>query len=262
MAIPIGAGPGANDYTKNLQQVGGQRLLLARNEVPGDKKEQQGPSDVVDHVEIAKQHGAEAGAQTGQAQGMGKKESGVKTDLETPDETGGPEQLPLFPDDMSEKKQQQQQIPLFMSDLYAQESGAKCGECPGGGGTPPVTPPGGGTTGPGGPVGPGGPGVPGGPGGPYAPGNSGPVAPPSGNPTDSTNQSTAANMAQMSQNDAMQANQVYWQMAMERQKHMWKIFAMMQDLQTDIMKTISEAAAKRAETMDKIAAKWAQVLGA
>jgi hypothetical protein len=68
-------------------------------------------------------------------------------------------------------------------------------------------------------------------------------------------------MAQMAQNDAMQANQVYWQMAMERQKHMWKIFAMMQDLQTDIMKTISEAAAKRAETMDKIAAKWAQVLG-
>ncbi len=253
MANTIGPGAGlsASDYTKNAQQVGAQRLLMARNEVPGEKKD--GPSDVVDHVEIAKQHGVEAGVQTGLAQYMGKKESGVETEGETPS-------TPYSATDpkLAAEKQMPQQVPLFMSDLYGQDP-SKCGGCPGG--TPPVPPPGGGPVGPGVPGGPGGPGVPGDPGGPVAPGGAGPIAPPSGNPTDSTNQSTAANMAQMAQNDAMQANEVYMQMAMARQKHMWKIFQMMQNLQTDIMQIISDAAAKRAATMDKIAAKWAKVLG-
>jgi hypothetical protein len=115
-------------------------------------------------------------------------------------------------------------------------------------------------------------------GGPVAPGgqtpgglpdpnglNTGPVAP--NNPNypmgqDPAAKTNAMNMAMMSQNDSLQAGQVYWQMVAERQKSMWKIFQMLQDLQTSIMSIIADVAAKRAKTMDAIAQKWAAVLGA
>lgn len=115
---------------------------------------------------------------------------------------------------------------------------------------------------PGGPDSPSSPGpVPPGGGGGATPPGPGPTPPPGGQ-YDPSPQSTAANMAQIAQQDALQANQIYWQMYAERQKAMWKIFQLLQDLQTDIYKTISEAAANRAKVMDGIAAKWAQVLGA
>jgi len=44
-------------------------------------------------------------------------------------------------------------------------------------------------------------------------------------------QSSTAEAALLAQNDALQANQTYMQMAVERQKHWYKIFEILQSLQ-------------------------------
>ncbi len=90
------------------------------------------------------------------------------------------------------------------------------------------------------------------------PSSPGPSAPPSGG---GSLQTSTASAALLAQNDALQSNETYIQMAIERQKHWYKIFETLQSLQNDIMTFISEAGMKRAKMMDRIAAKWASVLG-
>lgn len=70
----------------------------------------------------------------------------------------------------------------------------------------------------------------------------------------------AAQRAHAAQQDAEQAQAIYTQMAAERQKtlaEMWKIF---QDLQTAIFQKMQEVMIYRQQVMDKISAKWSEVL--
>ncbi|MDQ7821245.1 MAG: hypothetical protein RDV48_00485 [Candidatus Eremiobacteraeota bacterium] len=87
----------------------------------------------------------------------------------------------------------------------------------------------------------------------------GPVAPPSDGRQDSLSQKLT--MAQIAQNDALNANETLWQMAAERQKHSWKLMELIQDMQNEVIKTITDIAAKRDKVLTEIATQWAAVLG-
>ena len=70
----------------------------------------------------------------------------------------------------------------------------------------------------------------------------------------------AATAAQQAQFDAQQAQTIYAQMAADRQKalmEMWKIF---QDLQTAIFQKMQDVMSYRQEVMNKVSAKWSEVL--
>lgn len=205
------AGPGAAEYTKNAQQVGAQRDAAPREAQPPVQE------DSIDLGELSKQKGAQSGAQTGQAQDTGKKETKTK-------EEGTPKK-----DGKEQKTATDPQVPLFMNDLASGDPASVMASL-GGSQKPP------GNTGSATP---------------------GPVAP----PASGANSASNAQMAQMAQRDAMQANDVYMQMAAERQKKMWETFQMMQRLQADIMKIISDVAAYRTKMMDSICAKWTAVIG-
>jgi len=273
---PIQPNTGGNNYISNAQQVGVQRqapgVETRRDEDPNTQ------TAMADRAEISEQ-GTRTGraqdnaAATGQLQDVSKGKDKKKAD------EAGTGAQPLAaeehkagaaPGEGQPPAGEQQQVPLFLTNMpegginpaLLNRTSAQAAGAPGTSGCP------GGPCGPGGPpnIPPGAPGGPGGPGpvgpGPGGPGGPGPVGPPNGTPIGGgTSQTAAANMAMMNQNEQMQAEQVYWQMAMERQKSMWKIFQMLQDLQTSIMSIIADVAAKRAQTMDKIAQKWAQVLG-
>ncbi|MDQ7824782.1 MAG: hypothetical protein RDV48_18435 [Candidatus Eremiobacteraeota bacterium] len=225
-------GPKTSDYIKNAQQVGAQREGAKKRETEGETTALV-PADTVDHAELSKQEGPRAGAQTGQAQNLGtdEKREEVRSATDTmAGLSGGGTQQPAS---------QGMELPSFMDGMPGGGLPPGPGKC--GGSCPPGSPPN--------PPGP----------SPDPSQPPGPVAPPGG-PGDQSSSSSQSQMAQMAQTDQLQSNEAYWQMAVERQKHMWKIFQMLQDLQTDIMKIISEAAANRAKVRDAISAKWAQVL--
>ncbi len=261
----------------NAQQVGAQTTGVQKKDLEAGQQMEL-PFTEQDQVTLTAQ-GQKDGAQTGKLQGDGKKttgadkkegadeaqQTGEKKDADgitaAPGGGGGADddEMPSLdgvqappPGGGGPAGPKQVDLPSFMkkggtlppgyTGTRTQQAGNQVPPgCGGGGpnGPGPVAPPGCGGGGPNGP---------------------GPVAPPSQGsvPQDSA----AANLAMVSQQDALQANQIYWQMYAERQKAMWKIFQLLQDLQTDIYKTISETAANRAKVMDGIASKWAQVLGA
>ena len=230
--------PGVTEFVKNAQQVGAQRQGVTK---PEGEREETTTQDVVDQTVLSK----------GDGETTEQKKDPVNDKAAVDGSPDGPPGLPSGPPPPP-KATPGSKVPLFMSsipDSMMQGVPPKTGGQTPGGATPGAVPPG--FPGVGLPPAPGGPG-----------GAPGPVAPPSGNASDGTSQSTAANMAQMAQTDSLQANQVFWQMYAERQKAMWKIFQLIQDLQTSIYAMIADSAAKRAKTMDSIAQKWAQVLGA
>jgi hypothetical protein len=258
MAIqPVGGGPSSSDYTRNAQHVGAQTEAISDDEETTEESDESVETQSTvsrstneeDQLELTQQRGTQAGTHTGMAQTMGRKKNrGAGRTDDAPDT---PRQLELPFPQQEQKKPAGPQVPLFMTsmpqNLPPGGVGPRVNASPPG----PVAPPSGNQQGPG-PVGPGGSN--------QQPVPPGPVGPPSGG-AGTYGDAAAANMAQMAQTDALQANQTYWSMAAERQKAMWKIYQMMQDLQTSIMAIIADAAAKRAKTMDSIAQKWAQVLG-
>ncbi len=271
---------GGTNYIGNAQQVGVQR------QAPGVEKrkdeDQNSQQAMADRADISEQgtrtqRSQDNAIMTGQLPEQSKDKDTKKAEASGTGDAGSPQLTDdnrgVSPQEGKIAQGEQSPAPLFLTNMpegginpellnRTAAAGAPLGpNIPGGpNNLPPGVPGGpGGPSVPGGsvgPVGPGGPGVPGGPSNQPP----GPVGPPSGSTGNGT-QLAAMNMQMMAQNEQMQAEQVYWQMAMERQKASWKIFAMLQDLQTSIMQTISECAAKRAATMDKIAQKWAQVLG-
>jgi hypothetical protein len=255
MAIqPVGGGPSSSDYTRNAQHVGAQTEAVSDDEEGTEESEESEEqssearkTNEEDQLELfgQEQRSTKTGAHTGVAQTLGKKTTRGTAD----DKQGPPVQLELPFPQQEQKKPAGPQVPLFMSSMPQNMPAGGVGPrvqaaLPGAVGAPT------GNQQQPGPVGPGT-----GSGQATTPG---PVGPPS---TAVGGDAAAANMAQMAQTDALQANQTYWAMAAERQKAMWKIYQMMQDLQTSIMSIIADAAAKRAKTMDAIAQKWAQVLG-
>lgn len=71
----------------------------------------------------------------------------------------------------------------------------------------------------------------------------------------------AAMQQQTHQNDMQQSQTIFMQMAADRQKWMAKMWEILQDTQTQIMEIMQGVAVRRAASMDKMAAKWAAVLG-
>ena len=75
------------------------------------------------------------------------------------------------------------------------------------------------------------------------------------------NSAQLAGLAQIAQTDALQANQLLWQMFAERQRAMVKLFQVIQDLSLDTLDGIAECGMKRSKNLDTLAALWASVLG-
>jgi len=61
--------------------------------------------------------------------------------------------------------------------------------------------------------------------------------------------------------EAQKALEAYVAMIAERQVHLVKLFMILYEAETEITKLIAEAAAKRAKVTDKMADRWASVLG-
>jgi len=90
----------------------------------------------------------------------------------------------------------------------------------------------------------------------------GPVSPPSESPEGTVcADSNKAYMAQMAQTDALQANQLFWDMYAQQSKAMWKVFEILQNLNNDATETLAEGGIKRSKIMGDLARTWASVLG-
>jgi hypothetical protein len=63
------------------------------------------------------------------------------------------------------------------------------------------------------------------------------------------------------QDDAQQANMFFQQMAADRQKWMMELWKIWQDTQTKIFEIMQSVVLNRAQVQDKMAEKWAAVLG-
>ena len=70
----------------------------------------------------------------------------------------------------------------------------------------------------------------------------------------------AAQKAKDTQDEANRANQIYTQMAADRQKQFMEMWKIMQDLNTEIMKMLQEAAAYRAKAAMAGAELWDAVI--
>ncbi len=93
------------------------------------------------------------------------------------------------------------------------------------------------------------------PGAPTAPGGMPGQAPGSANTA-----TDAANRAKSIQDDLNNAQQIYMQMAANRQKWLMEIWKILQDTQTKIMEIMQQAAAYRAKVGQEMAEKWSEVI--
>lgn len=208
-----------------MNRVGGQTQSIRKK----DMKPSQDTEDITtdrDQVSISDQarEGQKAGETTGIAGRKGSKQTRKKDEAAKQKESQVKEKLDQIRKDVEDVKAE----PKMPKEEAAAEQKP-----------------------PGGPEGPGGQ-QPGGqqPGGPGGPGGT-----PSNSETDKANRNKAM------QDDFQQAQTIYMQMAMDRQKWMAQIWKILQDTQNEITKIMQEVAVRRAQTMDAMAAKWAAVLG-
>lgn len=68
--------------------------------------------------------------------------------------------------------------------------------------------------------------------------------------------SSVLTMAQLQATDQMQSEQVAMQIAVERQKHEWTKWKILQDTQTKIFEIQQDVTLNRAKTQDKLFNKW------
>lgn len=259
----------ARTYENNLQHVGGQRQTANRQPVDTTAEEQ-------DRVELTRndhatqaREGAENAAHTGALQDRGRDSQaeplllpGPKDEvaglLPAPQEEGGSTALVPYEEHLPAVIDGGENLPVpVKAQLPAVQ--AKSGEViegewepvypgtpdqglspyvpaggAGGGSTPPPTPPGGGEV-------------------PPSPG--GPAGPPPG-----TSQADAARNWQQYQQDQQQVQQIWMQMAADRQKWMMEMWKILQDTQTKIYEIMESAILYKAQTADKVNQMWSQVI--
>ena len=69
-----------------------------------------------------------------------------------------------------------------------------------------------------------------------------------------------AQAAQAAQTDMLTAQDIYFQMALDRRKAQQRMIALLADLQTSVFEMWQEVLLRREKTADKIAESWARVL--
>jgi hypothetical protein len=228
------SGVDRSKFEANAQHVGGQRDAANRKSVNPSAQEAAdiaAQRDTDDHVEIA-ERGQEASQHTGssqdlanQARRLNAKRSAMESGEVKPGQVApgeGPE-----PQAAAAEPEVNPQAAAAVADPV---QGAP-GEVPPGTVPPGSVPPG------------------------SVPPGSVPPGDPGGSRTD------YATRAKAQQDDAQQANMIFQTMAADRQKWMMELWKIWQDTQTKIFEIMQSVVLHRAQVQDKMAEKWAAVLG-
>lgn len=255
MAInPLGNpmnGVSHSDFVNNAQHVGMQKTAVNKN----DEEDASSFRNITDQAQLSLTEGPKAGAQTGMAQEAGKgtstekasedkaqKDAG-KTDPESQDAEQGQNLPALLPEHKNlpvpVSGGQNLPVPVTQPPSFdAGMPGSNLGSSPDAGAAPAA-------------------GAPGASSGADPNQGAGPFV---GASPGMTSEEYLAKM-QQAQQESEKLQEIMLQMFAERQKHMMKLWQIMQDLNTHIYETMQATAAARYKSTEFFANKWAAVLG-